>query len=189
MANVETRFSTFFQAFWFSAVPSVAVRQETFRGSASAFSWVVRVASTGLPAQVFRSEMPGGVVTLDLKPYMPKNRAIVLYLFGDHSQAQQYFNESASGWTPAEAAIIANPAYLNYLPDVSFTPQQAIRDARHSCNPGDPNSVATMNAALATLYGTFTPYNGRALPDVTRSGINGLWIAAPGNPPEWVPPD
>ncbi len=189
MANVETRFSTFFQAFWFSAVPSATVRREMFRGSASAFSWVVRVASSGAPCYLFRSELTAGAVTLDLKPYMPKNRQIILYLFGDHAQAQQYYNESASGWTPAEAEIIANAAYLSMIPDVSFTPQQAIRDARHACNPADPASVAAMNASLTFTYGRFTAFNGNVLPELARRAIDGVWVAAPGNPPEWIPPD
>ena len=186
--DLEQRFPTFFQAYWLKPMPAERTRQMKFGGGAPAFSAVIREVTNGRPLSCYRVNLVGGTVTLDLTQSMIQGQ-IVLDLFGDQADADRYFQESAGGWTADEIAILRNPVYLNMIPDVSFTPQNLIRSARHACDPRDPQSVALMNAELLVNYRRFSQFDGNVLPEVTRPGIRGVWVAAPGNPPEWIPPD
>lgn len=186
---LEHRFAMFFQAFWIGPVETERSRRMTFRGTAHTFSAVIREAQTGRPLTMQRLELIEGQVQLDLEPWMRRVNSVVVDLFGDPADAERYFAVSASGWTPEELAIIHDPSLLHMIPDVSFEPQDRIRASRERCDPRDPESVARMNAELLEIYRSFAPFSGGVLPDVTRPGLGGVLVAAPGNPPEWIPPD
>ena len=161
-----------------------------FHGAAPAFSAVIREATRGAPLALFRKELQNQVVVLNLAQWMPAGQSIVMDLFGDHADATTYFGQCGTGWTPEELVIINDPATLHMIPDVAYDPQNRIRAARHACDPSNPASVAQMNAQLLVNYQRFSSrFDGRVLPEVARPGIKGIWIAAPGNPPEWIPPD
>ena len=184
----QIQFRTFFQAFWLGPAPNDRDRKIGFHGTASAFSVVLREVSTGRPVACYRPELVAGAVVLDLRNWMTTGVSVAMYLFGDHADATAYNAQSAGGWTEAELQIIRDPTLLNMIPDVSFDPQNRVRAARAACDPRDPQSVAIMNADLLVNYQRFTAFDGHVLPEVAAPGIKGVLIAAPGNPPQWIPP-
>lgn len=186
--GLQTRFPSFFQAFWLTPVANDRDRNMGFHGTASAFSVVLREAAAGRPVANFRPELIGGATVLDLRQWMPTGVSVVMYLFGTRTDADGYFAQSAAGWTAADQQILRDPTLLSMIPDVSFTPQNLVRASRDRCDPRDPQSVAIMNAELLVNYQRFSSYDGHVLPEVALPGIKGVLIAAPGNPPEWIPP-
>jgi hypothetical protein len=186
-ALISDQFPTFFQAFWLGPVDGLPDRLMGFHGTAEGFSWVIREAEDGIPLANLDAALVSGGVELDLAQWMPDNtRNAVLYLFGSSSEAATYYAQISGGWTKAEKEIIKDTPSL--IPDVSAGPQQQVRALRLACNPSVPASVAHMNAELLVNYQKFTDYDGLVLPEVTNPGLKGLLIAAPGNPPEWIPP-
>lgn len=186
--DLESRFSTFFQAFWLKPVEGLSDRLIGFHGEAQKFSVVIRAASSGTPLATFLAELVNGAVQLDLAEWMPGADSVTLALFGNADQAKQYFAESEAGWTAAEQKVIDDPALLQMIPDVRFAPQEEVRAARDQCDPQNPESVELMNAALLLIYPRFAAFDGKVVPEVALPGIKGLLIGAAGNPPEWVPP-
>ncbi|MBS1153818.1 MAG: hypothetical protein H6Q89_5516 [Myxococcaceae bacterium] len=187
--DLESRFATFFQAFWLSPDPAGQDRLIGFHGEAPAFSAVLREASRGRPLAVFRTELQAGSAVLDLQSWMTNGESIVLTLFGEQSDADLYFAQSRGGWTQDELAVLADRELLSMMPDVNFIPQYRVREARNNCDPTDPQSVLEMNARLVADYQRFARFDGRVVPEVAPPGLKGLLIAAPGHPPEWIPPD
>jgi hypothetical protein len=186
-AGVEGAYKTFFQGYWLAAVDGVPQKRMIFHGDGSPFFAVLRPIEVGAPIAIFQVDAPGGEAVVDLTDYTDRF-PLVLYLFGQEADAQAYFDASAGGWSNEQLAFMADREMTGYIPDVGLVSQGKVRVARDLWNAALPDIVQPMIDALQVVYKEFTLFDGRMVPDLNEAGLAGLTVAAPGYPPEWIPP-
>jgi hypothetical protein len=181
--------TSFFQGYWLKANDNPAVM--LFSGEKPFFG-VLRDQELGPPLTPapLAASPDGKAWRLDLVAALAaaKNRAALLYLFTEKTDAARYQGGSKV-WSDAEKALVTRTT----MPDVEFEPQQALANAlsRFPTDAvGNARTIAwdALRKEVEGIYSKFAHHRPGITPILNDRPRAPVIICAPGNPPPWMPP-